>query len=126
MQPARTRQEIALVDDDLAVRESLAFMLEVAGYQVAKYASAAEFLRACDLNHVKGLILDQYMPHVTGLELASRLRRQGWKLPILLVTAWPSPAIVARAAELGIKKVLQKPPVETDVIAFCASAALDA
>jgi hypothetical protein len=42
-------------------------------------------------------------------------------LPILLVTAWPSPAIVARAAELGIEGVLEKPPGEGEVLSFVAA-----
>ena len=57
------------------------------------------------------------MPEMTGLELAERLRTDGAGIPILLITGSPSPAIVARAAELGIR-VLEKPPTEEDLLDF--------
>jgi FixJ family two-component response regulator len=108
---------VAVVDDDPAVLDSLKFMLEVAGHKVAVYASAAAFLEdrsgrpAC-------LILDQHMPHMTGLELAARLRAQGVEIATLLITGSWSPTIVARAAQLGIEKVLEKPPAEDDLLGF--------
>jgi FixJ family two-component response regulator len=117
MQPAG--RAIALVDDDRAVRESPGFLLEIAGHRIVDYGSAAEFLQQCDRERVSGLILDHHMPQVSGLELAGELRALGWQLPILLVTGSPSPAIVARAAELGIEKVLAKPPPEGELMAFC-------
>jgi CheY-like chemotaxis protein len=54
---------------------------------------------------------------MTGLELAERLRADGSGIPILLITGSPSPAIAARAAELGIR-VLDKPPTEGDLLDF--------
>lgn len=108
---------IGVVDDDPAVLDSFRFLLEVAGYQVVTFRSAFDFLQnaseppAC-------LILDQYMPDLTGLELAERLRSDGSTLPILLITGLPSPAIVVRAAELGIEGVLEKPPDEADILCF--------
>jgi two-component system, LuxR family, response regulator FixJ len=108
---------VAVVDDDPAVLDSLKFLLEVAGYRVTVYPSAAAFLgngatrRAC-------LILDQHMPRMTGLELVARLRNDGAHLPVLLITGSLSPTIVARAAELGIEKVLEKPLKEDDLLSF--------
>jgi hypothetical protein len=71
------------------------------------YASADEFLRCGDLNRQSGLIFDHHMAHVTGLELASRLRAGGGSRPVPLVTGAPPPAIAAQAAELGITNVLE-------------------
>jgi len=108
---------VAVVDDDIAVLDALKFLLEIAGHTVVTYSSAAAFLEdrkgrpAC-------LILDQHMPHMTGLELAAQLRGDGADIPILLVTAQPSPAVIARAAELGIERVLSKPPTEDDLLSF--------
>lgn|SRR5487761_2178817 len=112
---------IALVDDDTAVRDSMRFLLEIAGHQIQDYVSAGDFLDRCDLDHVAGLILDHHMPMMTGLELAAQLRQQGRRFPILLITGSPSPAIVARATELGIEKVLEKPPSESDLLHFVDS-----
>ena len=108
---------IAVVDDDLAVLDSFRFVLELAGFQVATFPSAGAFLDS-DLSRTRCLIIDHHMPLMTGLELAAQLRADGIGLPILLVTAAPSPAIVARAAELGIVRVLAKPPAESDLLTF--------
>jgi two-component system response regulator FixJ len=108
---------VAVIDDDPAVLDSLKFLLELAGHLVSTYGSAAEFLRdytarpAC-------LILDHHMPQMTGLDLAARLRSAGTAIPVLLITGSPSPAIRARAAALGVEKVLEKPPGEEDLLRF--------
>ena len=107
---------VAVVDDDQAVRNSLRFLLEVIGYTVQIFASAAEFLQA-NVRHFGCLILDHHMPNMTGLELAERLRAYGALIPILLITGSPSPTIIARAAGLGIK-VIDKPPSDEALIDF--------
>lgn len=109
---------IAVVDDDEAVRDSLAFLLTVSGHRVAVYASAAEFLEQCDLRRVAGLILDHHMPQQTGLELLAKLRRDGRTLPVLLVTGSPSPDIVERAGALGVDQVLEKPVSDQGLMEF--------
>ena len=111
------QRRVAIVDDDAAVRDSLRFLLEVIGHPVETFASAAEFLKA-DKQHLACLILDHHMPEMTGLELAERLRADGSGIPILLITGSPSPAIVARAAELGINRVLEKPLTDEDLLDF--------
>ena len=112
-----TQQSVAIVDDDLAVRDSLRFLLEVVGHSVETFDSAAAFLSA-KIQNLACLILDQHMPHMTGLELAEILRVDGAAIRILLITGLPSPAIFARAAELGIK-VLEKPTGDEELLDFC-------
>ena len=114
------RQTIAVVDDDDAVRDSLRFFLETLDHAVVTFASGHEFL-AHDRSGLACLILDHHMPEMTGLQLAEQLRAGGSRLPILLVTGLPSPSIVARAAELGVERVLEKPPDEDDILEFIAS-----
>jgi FixJ family two-component response regulator len=108
-------REIAVVEDDRGAREALLFLLAATGHQAVGYGSADEFLQRGGLDQVSGLILDHHMPRTTGLELAARLRADGWHSPILLITGAPSPAIIARAADLGIEKVPEKPPAEADI-----------
>ena len=108
---------VAVVDDDHAVLDSLKLLLELAGYSVAIYGSATEFLDAGETRPAC-LVLDHHMPRMTGLELAERLRRDQPDLPMLLITSVPSPAIISRARELGIENVLHKPPAEDDLLSF--------
>lgn len=110
---------VAVIDDDSAVRDSLKFLLEAAGYSVAEYASCEAFLNG-GAARLACMILDQHMPHMTGLELAGRLRAVGTLVPILLTTASPSPSIAAGAAKLGIEKLCEKPLAEDDLLDFVA------
>jgi len=115
---AQRARTIAVVDDDEAVRDSLAFLLTVSGYDVAAYGSAADFLEQCDLSGVAGLILDHHMPKQTGLELLARLRQDGRTMPVLLVTGSPSPDVLERAGALGVDRVLEKPVSDQGLMDF--------
>jgi two-component system response regulator FixJ len=115
MSPVPAR--IAIVDDDAAVRESLRFLLEVSGFAVDTFASAAEFQTGRAAVNPGGMILDHHMPIVSGLELVAQLRAAGDALPVLLITGSPSPAIAERAAALGVR-VAEKPPSEHELLAF--------
>lgn len=114
------RRDVAIVDDDPDVRDSLSFLLQVLGHPVQAFASAAEFLKA-DMRRIACLILDHHMPGMTGLHLAERLRNDGSLIPILLITGSVSPSITAQAARLGIHRVMEKPPAENDLISFIES-----
>jgi two-component system response regulator FixJ len=115
------RRTVAIVDDDYAVRDSLHFLLEVMKQPAEAFGSAAEFLNA-DRQHLACVILDHHMPCMSGLELAERLRANGEGIPILLFTGSPTPYIVARAAKIGIDRLLEKPPSAEDLLDFISTA----
>jgi len=114
----KEHNSVAVVDDDQAVLDSLKFLLEVAGYSASTYISAAAFLDDPAGRSACCLILDQHMPGMTGLELAAHLRSEGASIPVMLFSAQLSPAIITRAAEVGIEKVLGKPPAESELLSF--------
>jgi len=108
---------VAVVDDDEAVLASLEFLISVAGHRVKAYPSAQAFLDD-ELSIARCLIVDQHMPYMTGLELIRQLRINGNKIPAMLITGAASPIIRKQATELGIEKVLDKPPSEEDLFSF--------
>jgi two-component system, OmpR family, response regulator MprA len=80
--------KILVVDDERAVRDSLRRALELEGYQVELAADGQEALDRLDANgEPDALILDILMPRVDGLEVCRRLRREGRRLPVLMLTA---------------------------------------
>jgi FixJ family two-component response regulator len=99
---------VAVVDDDAAVCESTRFLLESFGLEVSTYSSAADFTR--EDPEVACLIVDYWMPGLNGLELVSELKTRGRQVPTIMITATVDPEVERRAAELGIKYVLHKPP----------------
>ena len=107
---------VIVIDDDPAVLESTAFLLDVWGCQVTAYRSAFDFLNAGP-GEGDCLLLDQHMPEMSGLELVTRLRELGLEFPTLLITGAPSPSIEASAAAFGIA-LQPKPLDEAALIAF--------
>ncbi|HVY18240.1 MAG TPA: response regulator [Rhodopila sp.] len=115
-----TAAKIAIVEDDDAVRNSLRFLLAVAGHDVEAFASAKEFLGS-NLRQVACLISDNHMPGMTGLDLIERLRAEGFTFPVLLITANPSQEIINRAAALRVERVLVKPLDDEALLEFVGS-----
>jgi len=116
--PDEARRLVGVVDDDEAVRDSLGFLLETAGLNVVTYSSAAQFLSEASLDDLACLVVDQHMPELTGLQLITRLRRQGVTLPIALITGSPSADLIRLAGELGVAGVLEKPLDDAALLAF--------
>ena len=98
---------IAIVDDDAAVCNSTRVLLEAHDLDVRTYLSGADFLR--ENPDVAILVIDYHMPGLNGLDVMSELRERGGTMPAIMITAASNPAVERRAAELGIKRVLQKP-----------------
>jgi two-component system, LuxR family, response regulator FixJ len=103
------RPVVIVVDDDEAVRESLRFLLETAGFDVDTFASACQFLAAACDRRPLCLLVDQHMPQLTGLDLLQRLRETGYAVPAALMTGSPSTGLMRRAMELGVLEILEKP-----------------
>jgi two-component system, LuxR family, response regulator FixJ len=108
---------VAIVDDDPAVLASLRSLLQASGYRVRAFASAAAFL-GDQARRAACLILDHHMPKMTGLELVAQLRTAGACTPVLIVTGLPSPSTLARAAQLGVERVVSKPLRVDDLLSF--------
>jgi two-component system response regulator MprA len=80
--------KILVVDDEPAVRESLRRALELEGYSVELASDGVEALERLTGNgEPDALILDILMPRMDGLEACRRLRREGHRLPVLMLTA---------------------------------------
>jgi FixJ family two-component response regulator len=106
---------VAVVDDDDAVRDSLRFLLEIAGYSVAAYGSAAQFMHEAPMGEIGCLVVDQHMPDQTGLQLVSQLRHRGSTIPVALITGSLSSDLLRLAREIGVAKVFEK-PLDDDVL----------
>ncbi|HKO74618.1 MAG TPA: response regulator transcription factor [Gaiellaceae bacterium] len=80
--------KILVVDDERAVRESLRRALELEGYEIELADDGLGALAALEAgDEPDAMILDVLMPGLDGLEVARRVRREGSRLPILMLTA---------------------------------------
>jgi two-component system response regulator MprA len=79
---------VLVVDDERAVRDSLRRALELEGYDVELAADGEEALeRLAQNGEPDAVVLDILMPRIDGLEVCRRLRREGHRLPVLMLTA---------------------------------------
>jgi FixJ family two-component response regulator len=107
---------IHVVDDDEAMRDSMTWLLEGEGYQVACYDSAAAFLAARS-DDIRGcLVLDVRMPDMSGLELHERLESLGCTLPIIFVTGHGDVPMAVSALQRGACDFIEKPFNNEDIL----------
>ena len=92
---------ISIIDDDASVRVATNRLVRSLGYIAHTFASGDEFLRSPQLTITSCVIADIHMPGMSGIELQSRLRAQGHRLPIIFITAFPDEGIRARAMDAG-------------------------
>jgi two-component system response regulator FixJ len=117
----RDPKTIAIIDDDEAVRQSLAFLLGAEDYRVETFESAVAFLEQPS-NRFTCVIVDQHMPEMTGLELVQQLRSDVRRIPVMLVSGALTESDLMRAGQLEVETVLEKPTDQRKVLAFVASA----
>ena len=115
---------VHIVDDDDAVRQSLAFLLSSAGLAVRLYDSATAFLAG--LASVKGgcLITDMRMPDMTGLELLHALKAKACDLPAIVITGHGDVALAVEAMKAGAVDFIEK-PFDEEAILHAVQAALE-
>ena len=102
------RPTIHVVEDDNAVRDSMALLLEVEGFVAHTYASGAAFFRDAHLDGNYCIIVDMHMPGMSGIELLNLLRRDGTEFPAIIMTAMADGSI-RRAVERINAVLLEKP-----------------
>jgi FixJ family two-component response regulator len=119
---------IAIVDDEELVRTSLQRLLKMAGYTVAAFPSAEEFLKSGRLQDVRCLIVDIRMPGMSGVDLQSQLNAEGYQIPIIFITAHGDEKMRIRAMRDGAVAFLAKPfdnTVLLERVRVCLNVTLD-
>ncbi|MGH1571138.1 response regulator FixJ [Methylobacterium sp. P31] len=106
---------IHVVDDDPALRESLAFLLDTAGFAVAVYETGVELLDGLTKPAQGGVLTDIRLPGIDGLELLRRLRADGHTLPVVMMTGHADIPLAVEAMKLGACDFIEK-PFEDDVL----------
>lgn len=101
--------KIAIVDDDLAIRELIKSHLKKQGNHCQTFATAIEFLTAVDKNNYDLIITDISMPQITGLELLYWLKHYHPSTPTIVMTAYPSVDIESISKAGGATIFIKKP-----------------
>jgi FixJ family two-component response regulator len=108
---------VAVVDDDESVRESLPDLVREFGFAARSFSSAEEFLASDCIGQTKCLILDVFMPGVTGPDLQRELKRRRQQIPVIFITAKKNDTVRPRLLEEGAVECLFKPFSDTALLA---------
>ena len=100
---------VYIVDDDAAVARSLKILLLSAGIISTAYESAADFLAAIGGLRPGCLLLDVWMPGMTGLELQDWLKAIGFSMPIVVMTEQGDTQTAVKAMKAGAVDFIEKP-----------------
>jgi FixJ family two-component response regulator len=110
------RKVIAVIDDHLGILSSMGRLLSTLGYHTELYASAKEFLDAALTSEAICLIVDIELGESSGIDLAKHLANEGFKIPIIFMTAYDTETVRRRAEEVGCIAFLKKPFSPNDLI----------
>jgi len=114
---------VHVIDDDEALRDSLAFLLRTARLDVLSYPSAAAFLEALPDANLSCVITDVRMPGMSGIDLLRRLRERKISVPVIVITGHGDIPLAVEAMKMGEVDFLEK-PFDDEVLIASVKAAL--
>jgi two-component system response regulator FixJ len=114
---------VYVIDDDDALRESLAFLLGTAQFSVQSFASAKAFLETLPAAKKGCIITDVRMPDMSGIDLLRRLNDLKVTVPVIVVTGHGDIALAVEAMKIGAIDFLEK-PVDDEVLLASVNLAL--
>jgi FixJ family two-component response regulator len=100
---------VHLLDDDAAVRASLALLLSTVGLRVQTWADPHTFLDRFARDSIGAIVLDVRMPGISGLTVLDTLVAQGVDQPVILLTGHGTVDMCRRAFKAGAAEFLEKP-----------------
>ena len=107
---------IHIIDDDAAMRDSLAFLLDVNGYAARTYETADGFLKGMAAETLRCVISDIRMPGMSGIELVRKLRSVGTECPVILITGHGDVALAVESMKAGASDFIEKPFDDTALL----------
>jgi two-component system response regulator FixJ len=116
---------IHVIDDDAAMRDSLAFLLDVNGFKPLVYDSASALLAESPIDALSCVVSDIRMPGMNGIELVRELKSKGSTNPVILITGHGDVALAVEAMKAGAADFIEK-PFDDAVLLGAIRSALDA
>lgn len=113
---------IAIIDDDEFVRDALQTLIESIGYAAMAFSSAEEYIASESIGRTSCLITDVQMTGMTGFDLHDSLVRNGFSVPVILMTGLPTEKFKARATRCTGVDLLSKPVSLEDLMVCLAKA----
>jgi len=113
---------IFVVDDDAPVRDAIRSVLEDAGLAVEDFGDCESFLAAYHPGREACLVIDAYLPGMSGLDLLEQLRVEGHQLPAIMITGNSDVSMAVHAMKAGASDFIEKPISRSELLASVARA----
>ena len=117
-----TEPLVHIIDDDPAVRDSLAFLLRSMRIPVTAHESAASFLAGLSAESQGCIITDIRMPEITGIDLLRRINEMKVQMPVIVITGHGDVPLAVEAMKLGAFDFLEKPFNDEAIVAAVRTA----
>jgi len=101
--------DVAIIDDDFDLRDSLQDYFIEMGFSVASFSSGVEFLEQSQISFHGVVVCDLKMPEMSGLDVLQALNAKGRKTPFILMSAFGDIPLAVKAMSLGAYDFLEKP-----------------
>jgi two-component system response regulator MprA len=108
---------LLVVDDDPSLREALALVLDLNGFDVTTACDGREAIRTLATTPPDAVVLDVLMPGIDGLEVCRRMRAAGDTTPVLMLTARAEVSERVEGLEAGADDYLAKPFAREELVA---------
>jgi two-component system response regulator FixJ len=115
-------RKVYVIDDDAAMRDSLNFLLDAAGFDVTLFDTAAKFLNVLPSLDFGCVVSDVRMPGIDGIELLKRAKALNSQFPIVIITGHGDVPLAVEAMKLGAVDFLEKPFEDDRLIAMIDAA----
>ncbi len=106
---AKEQTRVYLIDDDESIRKAFKRLLRSVNFEAETFASAEEFLKSQKPNKNSCIIIDIRMPGLTGFDLQRKLKDQGIKIPVIVISASDDAQVREQARDLGAVAFFRKP-----------------
>ena len=108
---------VHIIDDDQAVRDSLAFLLQSMRIPAAVHESAASFLTSLSVDQNGCIVTDIRMPEIGGIDLLRRIKELKVQMPVIVITGHGDVPLAVEAMKLGAFDFLEKPFNDEAIVA---------
>ncbi|HEY2152947.1 MAG TPA: sigma-54 dependent transcriptional regulator [Vicinamibacterales bacterium] len=119
------KSRILVIDDEVAIRDSLRMTLEYAGFDFIGAATGQEGLAIAERDAIDAVLLDIKMPGMDGMDVLSRLRTMNETLPIIIISGHGTTATAVEAIRKGAVDFLDKPFESTERLLVTINNALE-
>ena len=123
-EPPVPQPTVFIIDDDDALRDSLAFLMRSVGLAVQPFATAEAFLEAHEPDRAGCLVTDVRLPGMSGIALQETLERRRTPLPVILISGYAEVPTAVKAMKRGAIDFIEK-PFSNDVLLDCIRKAID-